>query len=453
MEEMLVKQSEKMNWSQNARETTQGLRKQLGVERSYLANVSPFLVFFWGANLALLGIICFTPLGNWRLLFTLPLCAVLLGVLVIHVSLGLPLERRLGQVVVEAMREDPSEAILLLAAFKNGKTVWYWLTLASAALLALTEPLLNWLRAERWSNWLVPCGITGGAAMLMLGGVVVQFALRELIVSDIENRIALLGKTEEEKRRKAEAEQRRFEAERLVEARTREAEAERARQEAERLRQQAALKAEETRLLEQRRQQEREEQQRRDLLEQQRRARMEAEEQAALEAARRKVEVEREAARKADLEKKGLPYYPRPLTPYNDRTAEEWSRLAQAHLTNYRVQMQAAEALVALKEEGTPFLLEFLQKQTTPAGLDAVLRRIQPEYIHPNDLSKLLPCLEKRKALPDTRMLALRYLHKHAEYLKDLLPKIETRVRDLQVSNKYRTEINDILEDVREKTK
>lgn len=100
-------------------ENVQELRNKLRVEQAYLANVSPFLVLFWGANLALLGIICCVPLGAVRLGFVLPLCGVMLGVLILHACLGLPIERRAGQIIAAAIREDDSKGMLFLA-FKRG---------------------------------------------------------------------------------------------------------------------------------------------------------------------------------------------------------------------------------------------------------------------------------------------------------------------------------------------
>lgn len=459
MEEMLARQSEQTHFAQNMHQSKQGLRKQLGIERSYLANVSPFLVFFWGANLALIGIICFVPLGSWRLGFALSLCGVLLGVLVLHACLGLPLERRTREAIAEAVREDPSERMLLLMVFKSGKTVWFWLTLASVILLTLTEPLLNWLRAERWGNWLAPSIITGGAAGLMLMAAIVQFAVRETIVGNLENHLTILSKAEEEKQAKAEAEQQRREGERQAEIRRHQAEAER-------FRQQAAFKAEEARLEEQRRLRERAEDERRrqnEREQEERRARRERQQREA-EAKRKadqeaKEEAEQEAARKADLEKKGLAYYPRPRTSYNGRTADEWANMALRSLINYRAQTEAAEALEQLKEEGMPYLLVLLQKQKTLLGRKAVLQRIQGEYIHPNDLKKLLPYLERDRELERnrdfvlTRVLALRCLHKQARHLKSLLPEIEANLKDLLIISIYKEEIRNVLDDIRDRTK
>lgn len=455
VEIMLEEQAEKVHSSPIM--SAQELRKKLGVERSYLANVSPFLVLFWGTNLALLGIVCCAPLGGWRLGFTLTLCALMLSMLLVHACLGLPLERRIGHAIAEAVREEGPQAMMLLA-FKSGKTVWFWLTLASVVVLAATEPLLNGFRAERWSGWLIPGGITATAAILVFAGLAVQFALRESVVGTMENRIAQLQQAEDRKRRKAEAEQRAREEERLADIRRQEAEAER-------LRQLAILKEKEARLLEQRRLHEREQQQRRALLEQQRReeearrqeeearqkAQKEAEETAAREAARReelarkeKEEAEREAARKAELEKQGLPYYPRPRTLYAKHTAEEWYQLLRDNPRDARIHAQALAALPALREEGMPFLLDYLPRQTTPKDRDAVLRLIHVEYVHPNDLHKLLPCLDRYKNYVGTRLLALKYLEKRPKDLKkDLVPKIENLVEDMLTNSRFKEETKD----------
>jgi flagellar biosynthesis GTPase FlhF len=333
-------------------------------------------------------------------------------------------------------------------AYKSSKTAWFWLTLTSVVMLTMTEPLLNWLRAEQRCRWPLPSAITGVAAGLMVVGVIVQFTVREIIVSDLENRISQLRKVEEEKRQKAEADQRRREVERQAEA--------------ERLRQQAAREAEEARLAEQRRSRERVEEERR-----RRKEREEEERRASLERqqreteARRKAEqeakeeAEREAVRKLDLEKKGLPYYPHPRTSYSGRTADEWAKLALGNPRNY----QALAALEQLKEEGMPYLLDILQKQRTLSGRKIVLQRIQGEYIHPNDLRKLLPYLARNRVLESsrdlvtTRMLALRCLHKQAERLKSLFPEIEDNLKDLLITSIYKEEIQRILNNIHEKTK
>lgn len=464
VEAMMVEQSERMRPPQPSGESLQGLRKQLRLERPYLASVSPFLIIFWGANFALLGIVCFAPLGGRRLALALVLCGSMLGMLIVHACLGMPLERRIGQIIVEALREDPSDRMLLLA-FKNSKTVWFWLTLSSVGLLAMTEALLNGFRAQRWNGWLVPGGIAGASALLVLGCLLIQFALHETILGEMENRIAQLRKAEEEKLRQAEAERRRREAEILAaeERARRQREAE-----AERLRQLAALREQEARRLEQRRQREREEEERRARLEQQRqeeearrRAEQEAKEEAARQAERERLakeEAAREAKRKAELEKKGLPYYPRPLTRHEGHTAEEWYQQLLDKPNNARVHSQATEALATLKEEGTPYLLDHLSRQNREKDRHAALKLIKPEYIHANDLHKLLPCLDRSKAFNGTRILALSYLQKRAKDVKKkLVPEIEKLMDDMLTNSRFKEEtkreIRDKLQTIRSEAK
>lgn len=234
----------------------------------------------------------------------------------------------------------------------------------------------------------------------------------------------------------------------------------------------ALLKEKEARLLEQRRLREREEQERRELLEQQRReeearqkAQKEAEEAAAREAARKaemarkaKEEAEREAARQAELEKKGLPYYPRPQTLYDEHTAKEWYQRLRDNPRDARIHAQALAALPALREEGIPFLLDYLRRQTTRKDRDAALRLIRVEYVHPNDLHKLLPCLEPFKQFDATRLLALKCLEKRAKDLKkDLVPEIEKRVEDMLMNPRFKEEtkkeIRDSLQIIRREAK
>jgi hypothetical protein len=450
MEEMLSQEFERGQATLGEQQRMQGLHKMLEVEQSYLANVSPFLVLFWGANLALLGIICFVPLGAWRLRFVLPLCGVMLMVLILHAGLGLPLERGVGQLIGEAVRKNGPDWMVWFPAIKACKTFWFWLTFGLVILVALTEPLFNWLRAERWGGWLVPSSIVGGATGLMVVALVVQFVLREATAGNLENRIAQIRQAEEEKRQQAEGEQQRREEERFADVRRQEAEAEY-------MRQQAALKAEEARLLEQRRLREQEEEARRrrkereqaelrELLEQrrqeeeaQRKKEQHAKEEADREAAKKaeearklKAEIEREAARKSDLEKKGQPYYPRPRTFEGGHNADEWYRLLRDNPVNARNYAQTTAALAALKSEGIPYLLDNLSRQKTPRDRHAALQLIHIEYVHNNDLNKIVSCLDRNQNFQSTRLLALQYLEKRGKDLnKALVPQIERLVEDL----------------------
>ena len=91
------------------------------------------------------------------------------------------------------------------------------------------------------------------------------------------------------------------------------------------------------------------------------------------------------------MEARGLPYYPLPTTVYEGKNAKEWLQYLNdpAGVTETGV-----AALVALKEEGTPFLLELLDGATVKRDHTLYLRSIKPEYVHPNDLSKLISALD-----------------------------------------------------------
>lgn len=257
---------------------------------------------------------------------------------------------------------------------------------------------------------------------------------------------AAVAQNEQEARLQEEHRQRN--ADLVAEARHREAETKR-------LRQETALKQQEARLLDQRRKREHEEAERRALAEQQRldeEAQRKAEQETKAEAAKavtRKVELERktkeaaarEAARKAELERKGLPYYPPPVTAYEEHNAQEWYQLLLDKPNDARVWPQATQALVALKEEGTPFLLDLLSCQKTMKDRNTCLQLVQIVYVHPNDLPKLLPCLDQRKAFSATRMLALKHLRQRAKDLnKRIVPEIESLVEDMLDNPKFREE-------------
>lgn len=258
-----------------------------------------------------------------------------------------------------------------------------------------------------------------------------------LVVSSIEHR--------EQEARYQEA-QRQEEAKLLAETRKNEAEARRRKAEAERIRQQAALKEQEARLLAQRRQQEREEaRQKAEKEREQEELRAQLKQRQRESEARRKAEKEakeeadREAARKTDLEKKGFPYYPRSQTTEDGRNAEEWYQLLRENPQNSRIYEQATSALYVLKEEAIPFLLDNLSRQTAPKPRHAALKLIRVEYVHSNDLHKLLSCLERNKNFQGTRLLTLQWLEKRAKDLKkDLVPQIESLIEDMLDNPNYR---------------
>ncbi|MHB1424971.1 MAG: HEAT repeat domain-containing protein [Gemmataceae bacterium] len=263
------------------------LQKQIELDRSYLTNVSPFLTVFWGAGLALAGVVCFVPLGRPRLSFTSIVCGLLLVVLVVHIFLGLPLERRLELSLAQAFRDDPDKTLLGLMVVKIGKTPWFWLVLTGVALLAATESILNLFKAERWvsqpRDWITPGIITCLGLGLTLVGGISQFAVYKHELNWEENQLASYNKAEMDK-------QRRFEEERLAAIRRREAEMELQRQ-----KQMIALEEQKQRAENQRRLREQEAEERR---------RQRQKEQDDLNDLMERRKVEAEATRKADAERR-----------------------------------------------------------------------------------------------------------------------------------------------------
>jgi hypothetical protein len=194
----------------------------------------------------------------------------------------------------------------------------------------------------------------------------------------MEARLAKLKQAEQAEAAQVEAEARRAEAERRRQDEEWAQESERKQEELEQERERQRLAREQLQL-----ETDRKEQERREREEQERREaarRVQEAEEVRVEAARR------EAQRKESLENRGLAYYPRPTTQHDGRNAEEWYRTACNHPEDSTVQRMAETALAALKEEGAPFLLDSLQKQSTGAAVDYVLRLINIDYVPSNDL-------------------------------------------------------------------
>jgi hypothetical protein len=169
--------------------------------------------------------------------------------------------------------------------------------------------------------------------------------------------------------------------------------------------------------------------------------RCDAQEQARREEQTRQDIIRRESQRKMSLEQQGLPYYPPPTTRYRGRNAEEWYNAAMLRTTSHT---EAEAALTALKEEGTPFLLDSLGRQQTTAGVRYMLRLINIDYVHPNDLPKVIACVKNRRWSNSTRLEALRLLQKLQEthkYRRD----IETAVSDLLLAPGSKAEVTEIL--------
>lgn len=149
--------------------------------------------------------------------------------------------------------------------------------------------------------------------------------------------------------------------------------------------------------------------------------------------------IDPEKQRKEDLEARGLAYYPSPRTVYGGRNAEQWYQLAQANPQNARIQKQATSALVTLRAEGVPFLLDALQKvSVSPQATGVVLPLVAPQYIHYNDLPKIIACLDGQRYPVAIRMTALRMLGANKES-KRYSALIQVAVSDLQATQYKRT--------------
>jgi hypothetical protein len=176
----------------------------------------------------------------------------------------------------------------------------------------------------------------------------------------------------------------------------------------------------------------------------------------------RKAIAEQDAVRKKDLEGRGLPYYPSPVDEFKGKTAKEWYQLMQATqpASKNRADVgalnkekaDATAALVALREQAMPFLIDNLGQQATKDGMQQALKLINPEFVHHNDLRKIVACLDEKKAYTATRLMALEYLKKRKES-KAQIKQIEDLTLDLQISDKYMAEVEDALKVMRSSDK
>ncbi len=143
------------------------------------------------------------------------------------------------------------------------------------------------------------------------------------------------------------------------------------------------------------------------------------------------LDIESEKERKADLESRGLPYYPKPTTLIKGNNATYWYQRAKDNSRDLEIVKGAANKLSEFKEEGIPFLMELLLKEVTNLfGKDAVLSAIAPEYIHADDMGRLIPVIANQRYVTSTRITALRYLAKRKESVKHL-DEIKKSVSDL----------------------
>jgi hypothetical protein len=177
-----------------------------------------------------------------------------------------------------------------------------------------------------------------------------------------------------------------------------------------------------------------------------------------------------EADRKKKFDEKGQTYYPLPRTVYEGKTADQWYQLAISlqldpsqlnqppvglinrrpgfqPVDNQKKFQEAINSLMALKEEGTPFLLEALQKQTTTQGRAFYLQALKGELVHPNDVPVVMSALAVNKNQIQTRMVALRTLAKNPGAKKHY-QKIREMVADLFPNNNVKLEVAELLKTI-----
>jgi hypothetical protein len=461
--------------AQQQKKSVHELAKQVAFERTdFLISCSPFLVFFWVAVLAMVLLVCLLPLSVARLEYSLALVAVMMVTLLIQLVMDTPLERRITKIVSEMIREDPTQAMTMMAVISSGKTVWFWLVALMVILLGVSEAFANTFLGKSFE--LVPHGlpvtVVVVAACLGAMGVIVQVAFREFGISVLQSKIDHLNQIEQAKLAKVEQAKRDRERSEIERQQEREREhqdlLQRQKNEKERIDQQLRqaerenelkrlelqrinLEKEKTLELERLRRYEEEKELERQQLE---RKAKEAEQNKIAAEKQRLIDIEKEKERKVDLESRGLPYYPKPTTIIKGNNATYWYEKAKNKSLDLNTVKESASKLSEFKEEGVPFLLDLLSRDVTnPYGKDAVLSALAPEYIHANDLARLISVAANQRCLSSTRITVLRYLSKRKESGK-FLEEIKKSVTDLSSTKaKHWEEVIDLLVTIEQSSK
>jgi hypothetical protein len=156
-----------------------------------------------------------------------------------------------------------------------------------------------------------------------------------------------------------------------------------------------------------------------------------------------------EAARKKDFESKNLTYYPSPVTKYMEKTADQWHKiLIEAVSNNYaREAKESFDSLKALNDEGVPYLVDFLVRQSTPQGRELALIHLYACKIHPNDLPKIVDCLNKTKNQISARVMALNILSRSGN-AKPFYSKIQPMVVDLLMNKNVKDSVKEYLDKI-----
>jgi len=155
--------------------------------------------------------------------------------------------------------------------------------------------------------------------------------------------------------------------------------------------------------------------------------------------------IAKEAARKKDLEGRGLAFYPLPvINKVGDKDINEWYNL----LSNSQSPDSFNSSLEAIKsygDAGIPFLLAALKSSTNPKSREAILWAMYPSNIHPNDLPKIVECLNKTKDQIGTRVQALNLLVKSGN-AKQYQEKIELMTKDLLINKSVKDQVKGYLD-------
>lgn len=156
-----------------------------------------------------------------------------------------------------------------------------------------------------------------------------------------------------------------------------------------------------------------------------------------------------EAARKKDFESKNLTYYPSPVTKYMEKTADQWHKMLIEAVSNNSPKeiKESFDSLKELNDEGVPYLVDFLVRQSTPQGRELALIHIYACKIHPNDLPKIIDCLNKTKNQISARVMALNILSRSGN-AKPFYSKIQPMVVDLLMNKNVKDSVKEYLDKI-----
>jgi len=309
---------------------------------------------------------------------------------------------------------------------------------------------------SRWhsSTWAWFVGLPVGVLILIIAGSVAYSRIREY-----QQELAKQRAVEQERQNRLQQEE--YARQQTLEQQTLEAEEMRLRRERE---DRASVAMQQQQERERQNQQEEEQRQRRrreQLENEQKRER--ARERAEAEAAAKRAEEERNKRaqlrqeivdkRRADVEKRGLAYYPEPTSIYEHKNAQQWYDYYMTRPSDRIVREQTIEALVSLREEGMPLLirlLKYFQKKEMPMAADNVIRSLKPDLVHFNDVHVLVDCLDDGFCKDFTRMVTLEQLAKRKD-VKKHLNRIMRLTQDLLKSDKYGQDAKDLIETIGQK--